>query len=203
MIIIIAIIWLKAGPLLSYLVPTFAQKQSWEVIPWAPNGKSWSFLIASSNFSSFYTTVLFRSHFVCNAMPILTLQKSNFKDRIWTSVIKESIWTVIDSHLHPNNILLIGTQLVIHPVSLWSAVQYASSTLRWNYSAITHMELILTVIAQRKPHYPAICASKTNIQPFLPLVAHLKSNLKYHRGQSYVLKSREANREFTQDLRDS
>lgn len=101
-------------------------------------------------------------------MLILTLQKSNFEDSIWTSVIKESIRIVMDSHLCPNNTLLIGTQLVIDTISLWSAVQYALSTLRWNYSAITHTELILAVIAQRKPHYPAICTSKIKLTTFSP-----------------------------------
>lgn len=121
----------------------------------------------------------------------LLCKSPNFKGSIWTSVIKESIWIVIDSHFHANNMILIGTWLVIYTVSLGSAVQCASSVLRWNYSAITHTELILAVIAQRKPHYPAIRTPKPNIQPFLPLVAHLKSNLKHHIGQSRLLKWKE------------
>lgn len=41
------------------------------------------------------------------------------------------------------------------------------------------------------------------MKPFLPLVAHLKSNLKYHRNLSCLLKLRETNKKFAQGLGDS
>lgn len=94
-----------------------------------------------------------QSHSIPSTMPRLTLPRSNFKDSIWTSVIKGSFWIVIDSHLRANNMLLIGTQLVIYPGSLWSAVRLASSTLRWNYPAIT----------KHRAHTCSNCTKKTSL----------------------------------------
>ena len=158
--------------------------------------------MAFSIFSNFYTTVLFRSYSVYNAMPILTLQKFSFKESIWTSVIKESIWIVIDSHLHPNNMLLIGTQLVIYTVSLWSAVQHASSTLRWNYSAITH-----------GAHTLSNCTKKTSLScnmhfknkhtTFSPSSGTFKKQPQVSQRLVLPIKIKgNKEREFTQDLGD-
>jgi hypothetical protein len=99
----------------------------------------------SSVSSNHCTAVIFRSYSIYNAMPVLTVPKFNFKDSIWTSVIKGSFELLLDRVSSPSdNMLLIGTQLVIYAIWLWSAVKAALSTLRWNYPAITNIQLKLS-----------------------------------------------------------
>lgn len=95
--------------------------------------------------------------------------------------LKEALNYRIESRLHQKkkNRLLIGTQLVIYAIWLWSAVRAALSTLRWNYPAITNIQLKLGA-AREYLIYPARCISSTNIHPLRPLVAHLESCLKNH-----------------------
>lgn len=78
--------------------------------------------------------------------------------------------------------LLIGTQLVIYALWLWSAVRAASSTLRWNYPAITNMQLNVGVKRASKPPLCPYALWTANMQPVLPLVVHSESCLKKHRG---------------------
>lgn len=129
----------------------------------------------SSVSSNHCTAVIFKRCFIYNAMPVLTVPKTNFKDSIWTSVIKGSSELLSNRVLSPsNNMLLIGTQLVIYTIWLWSAVRAALSTLGWNYPAITNVQLKLGA-TQESLIYPALSISSANIHPLRPLVAHLEN----------------------------